>query len=53
MLENAENAGFYNFIFEKNGELILDVNTHDDLLDNYGNPFDLQEIFSIFLLKPT
>lgn len=49
MLENAENAGFYNFIFEKNGELILDVNTHDDLLDNYGNPFDLQEIFSIFL----
>ena len=49
MLENAENAGFYNFIFEKNGELILDVSTHDDLLDNYGKPFDLQEIFSIFL----
>lgn len=49
MLENAKNAGFYNFIFEKNGELILDVSTHDDLLDNYGNPFDLQEIFSIFL----
>lgn len=49
MLENAKNAGFYNFIFEKNGELILNVSTHDDLLDNYGNPFDLQEIFSICL----
>lgn len=49
MLENAKNAGFYNFIFEKNGELILDVSTHDDLLDNYGNPFDLQEMFSICL----
>lgn len=49
MLKNAKNAGFYNFIFEKNGELILYVSTHDDLLDNYGNPFDLQEIFSIFL----
>lgn len=49
MLENAKNAGFYNFNFEENGELILDVSTHDDLLDNYGNPFDLQEIFSIFL----
>lgn len=49
MLENAKNEGFYNFIFEKNGELILDVSTHDNLLDNYGNPFDLQEIFSIFL----
>jgi hypothetical protein len=49
MLENAKNGGFYNFIFEENGELILDVSTHDDLLDNYGNPFDLQEIFLIFL----
>lgn len=49
MLENAKNAGFYNFIFEENGELILDVSTHDDLLDNCGNPYDLQEIFSIFL----
>jgi hypothetical protein len=49
MLENAENGGFYNFIFEENGELILDLSTHDDLLDNYGNPFDLQEIFLIFL----
>ena len=49
MLENAKNEGFYNFIFEKNGELILGVSTHDNLLDNYGNPFDLQEIFSIFL----
>lgn len=49
MLENAKNGGFYNFIFEENGELILDVSTHDDLLENYGNPFDLQEIFLIFL----
>ncbi len=49
MLENAKNAGFYNFNFEENGELILDVSTHDDLLDIYGNPFDLQEIFSILL----
>lgn len=49
MLENAKNSGFYNFIFEENGELILDVSTHDDLLDNCGNPFDLQEIFSFFL----
>ncbi|MEY4963885.1 MAG: hypothetical protein RLZZ323_1204 [Bacteroidota bacterium] len=49
MLENAKNEGFYNFIFEKNGELILDVSTHNNLLNNYGNPFDLQEIFSIFL----
>lgn len=49
MLENAKNAGFYKFIFEKNGELILDVSTHDDLLDNYGNPFNLQEMFSICL----
>lgn len=49
MFENAINAGFYNFNFEENGELILDVSTHDDLLDHYGNPFDLQEIFSIFL----
>ena len=49
MVENAINTGFYSFIFEENGELILDASIQDDLLNFYGNPFDLQKIFSIIL----
>lgn len=49
MLENATNEGFYDFIIEDNGELSLDVNIQDDLLGFYGNPFDLQKIFSNLL----
>jgi hypothetical protein len=49
MIENATNEGFYDFIIGDNRELSLDVNIQDDLLGFYGNPFDLQKIFSNLL----
>jgi hypothetical protein len=44
---NALKEGFYDLYLEKDGSLGMNVTIHEDLLDFFGNPFDIEELLAI------
>lgn len=44
---NATYSGWYDLNLDSNKELSMDVSINDDILEFYGNPFDIEKILGI------
>jgi hypothetical protein len=44
---NAIYSGWYDLNLDSNNELSMDVSINDDILDFYGNPFEIEKILGI------